>query len=115
MNPLNSFRFIFSFFTYFINLFDTEEAQPISVIYNKTYSKYSTKGCLIHQFGESEYVEEFAETIGADEIWYSYFSGYYEGYGILFARKGDMYLEWNMSHCSCYNACDILKDRPVPK
>lgn len=45
---------------------------------------------------------EYVERNGAEECWYYYLSGDYEGSGLMLARKGNQYALHSLSHCSCY-------------
>jgi hypothetical protein len=44
----------------------------------------------------------------ADEVWYWYSSGSYEGSGQMLIRKGDLYDIHDMGHCSCYGPLDRM-------
>ena len=48
-------------------------------------------------------IEAFSD---ADEVWYEYEYGSYEGYGYALLRKGDYYDLYDMGHCSCYGPTD---------
>lgn len=45
---------------------------------------------------------------GIDEIWYYYFGGGYEGSGVALLRKGLLYTDCSLSHCSCCSPEDNI-------
>ena len=46
----------------------------------------------------------------ADEIWYWYTTGDYEGSGYAIIRKGDLYAYSDMGHCSCYGPLETVSE-----
>jgi hypothetical protein len=48
------------------------------------------------------------EDYGFDEVWYDYDPGYYDGSGALLARKGEGFVLFDISHCSCYGPEDTI-------
>jgi len=54
---------------------------------------------------DMEYLNRYYD---ADEVWYWYASGSYEGSGQMLIRKGDLYDIHDMGHCSCYGPLDRM-------
>lgn len=75
---------------------------------------------IIHEYDQDlnpckVYLAEYElELIDADEIWYWYEYGNYEGSGQMIARKGNMFLHHDMSHCSCFGPTDNFPDDYQP-
>lgn len=55
------------------------------------------------------------EYVDADEIWYWYATGNWEGSGQLVARQGDLYFHHDMGHCSCYGPTENLYEGVAPE
>lgn len=47
---------------------------------------------------------------GINEAWYYYLLAPYEGSGLLIARKGNLFCEYDLGHCSCYGPEEALSE-----
>ena len=54
------------------------------------------------------YDMEALDKYDADEVWYWYACGSYEGSGQMLIRKGNLYGIHDMGHCSCYGPLDRM-------
>lgn len=60
------------------------------------------------------YDMEALDKYDADEVWYWYACGSYEGSGQMLIRKGDLYGIHDMGHCSCYGPLDRNRSQLKP-
>jgi hypothetical protein len=63
---------------------------------------------IINSIGTDEIDHDTVESFEWDEVWYDYESGYYDGGGAILARKGDQFVLFDLSHCSCNGPEDAL-------